>query len=303
MDRNEEKKLVDAVSKVDRLTNRLEEVFRKQMANEKSLAEVKAKIAEIKGRRSAYKIAGGIGSAVLLSWLAWMSITLIAAKGDILAMKQRVKDFGLGDAVSSLSAPASPDSLKRDLRLVSAKASVAALEGGAGVDVKSKKFTALSKAVAGVTSREPSNADAWQAASQLINLKSVVSSPEDRQSISCFAQHPATVDGNSVGGVFVVETTLRDCILKLDDLTGWAGSPLEMTLRHSIVVPHEEFKLNLVGVRILYSGGPVIPVRSFTCVDCSFRIESPGPPPQKGAELIQNLLVADLENRIDVNLG
>jgi hypothetical protein len=302
MDRNEEKKLLEAVSKVETLTKRLEDVARKQIANETSLTKVNAHLAEIKGRHSANRLTVGLASTALLGWLAWVSVTLISAKGDILAMKQRVKDFGLGDAVSSLNAPASPDALKRDLGLVSAKARVAALEGGAGVDVKSKKFTALSEAVAGVTSREPTNADAWQAASQLINLKSVVSSSEDRQSISCFAQRPA-VEGNSVGTFLVVETTLRDCILKLDDLTGWAGSPLEMTLRHSIVAPHEEFKLNLVGVRILYSGGPVIPVRSFTCVDCSFRIESLAPPPQKGAALIQNLLVADLENRISVNLG
>jgi hypothetical protein len=302
MDRNEERKLLDAVSKVERLTKRLEEIVGKQVVSEASLVEVKGNVAEINGRHSSNKLAGAIASTVLLAWLAWISVALIAAKGDILAMKQRAKDFGLGDAVSSLNSPASPETLRRELGLVSAKAKVAALEGGAGVDVKSKKFTALSKAVAGVTSREPDNLDAWQAASQLINLKSAVSSSEDRQSISCFTQHPS-VEGNGVGNVLIVEAALHDCVLKLDDLTGWAGSPLEITLRRSIVAPNEEFILHLVGVRILYAGGPVIPVRAFTCVNCSFGIESPAPPPEKGAELIQHLLVADLGNKIDVNLG
>ena len=121
--------------------------------------------ADHKGQWRAIVAVATVGAA----WMGWLSIMLFGMKGDIQALKQKVKDGGTGDIVSELKQPKSPQQLQASLNTVIAEIQTAHVEGK---KPDNKKSAALSTALYDVAKGHPNLPEAWRAAATLVSFQS-----------------------------------------------------------------------------------------------------------------------------------
>ena len=108
-------------------------------------------------------------------------------------------------------------------------------------------------------------------------------------------------------GHVAAEAIFTNCVLDLDDIGQWKGSAAAQSLEN-LKKSHPEidrYILDLTGVLIKYSGGPLLPVSEIRFRNCWFELpaptESPNPPTQK---ITTQLLEAERYNgKVDLASG
>lgn len=88
----------------------------------------------------------------------------------------------------------------------------------------------------------------------------------------------------------------RDCVMDIGDPSPFEGTTVARILH---IEPGERVAvgISLENVRVVYHGGPLLPVVFFTFSNCTFDFQMSTPPPQDGISLTQTLLAAnDIKN-------
>ena len=88
----------------------------------------------------------------------------------------------------------------------------------------------------------------------------------------------------------------RDCVMDIGDPVRFAGT---MAARILHIEPGERVAvgISLENVRVVYHGGPLLPVVFLIFSNCTFDFQMSTPPPQEGISLTQTLLAAnDIKN-------
>jgi hypothetical protein len=173
-------------------------------------------------------------------------------------------------------------------------------------------------------SKEPSVSGAvWPAAAELINYRSSytagVEIPPDIASRigppiqnlgNCLgrpmsywkaAPHMQYPDGSTIASRII----LHDCTLYLDDVRGFDDSRIVSDVKSRIVSGKVDtpFFLTLVRVKIVYKGGPIIPVAEILALGCSFDFDVPAAPPPRGKDLLEAILSENLDSsKLDLKI-
>jgi hypothetical protein len=262
-----------------------------QIESHDSMATQPERIASLEAGRKGQWIALVAVATVGVGWMGWISIMLFGMKGDMQAVKQKLKDGGTGDIVSELRQPKSPDQLRASLSTVVAQVQTAKAEGKKPDE---KKIAALSGAVAEVIKRDSTTPEAWQAAGELISYRSEL--PAQAAQIAEFSSHqPCTGQtdmdainrlafpkGITAGGLPVermgdtVGLLDHDCTIQLDGKSFSHWKCLRCLVK--------------------YSGGPISMHRS-TFEDCIFvfNFNAAQPPAPDGRRMGLELLASDLK--------
>ena len=179
-----------------------------------------AKIEEFKSHHSRLFWSAVTGAIV---WMGYLTVVSNGYKGDIQAIKQKLADGGLGQIVSALQHPSSPQQLAANLGLVSAQVKVARAEGKAPDPVKVGKLTSAVEATA---ISNPNLPEVWQAVSQLANARAslvsaVLSLPAELPPCDLDKDLPVSV--KQPGNTYSVEYRFQRCTLSLDRLPRTLG--------------------------------------------------------------------------------
>jgi hypothetical protein len=231
-----------------------------------------------------------------LGWLSWVSLALVSIKGDMQAVKQRIRDGGLGEIVSQLRSPESQDQLRANLSTVVAQIETAKVRGR---KADPGKIKALSGAVAQVTRSDPEMQETWQAAAQLINFRvpstSIPSTP-------CFrGPRPADTSPssppNSALTVYDITIAVKDCTFNLDDTEDVVKQDeAQISKAASSLSPVVSFRIvfRFQHVHLIYRGGTLPPiVNLYVFRDCTFDWQLPTVPTASGQKITQQLLEAE----------
>jgi hypothetical protein len=139
-----------------------------QIEGHDSMATQLERIASLEAGRKGQWIALVAVATVGAGWMGWISIMLFGMKGDIQAVKQKLKDGGTGDIVSELKAPRSQDQLRASLSTVIAQVQTERVNGKAP---DQKKSVALAEALTQVAKRNPEIPDSWRAVALLASFR------------------------------------------------------------------------------------------------------------------------------------
>jgi hypothetical protein len=148
-------------------------VWRAKMISPRFLLEEGMSVLEkgrngLKPRMLRVEVILGIVGLPMLAWLAWLSIMLFSVKGDPQAIKQKIKDGGLGDIVSKLENPSSRQELAANLALVSSQVR---LDRAEEKEPDREKMSTLRSAVVKAAAQNPDVPEVWQAASQIVSFR------------------------------------------------------------------------------------------------------------------------------------
>jgi len=236
------------------------------------------------------------------TWLSWTSITLFSIKADLQAIKQKMKDGGLGEIVAELKSPSSSEQLKANLLTVTAQMQMARVNGE---KPDKKKVQALSNAISGVVQKEPQVAEAWRAAAELITFRS---SQEQRSDLkicgdpgtgSAFmeAKEAWLAEPDPKPPVFV-GMEFHDCRIDLDNPVRTDGRNIFADITH---FNHVDSRVLFRNAVITYRGG-VIPIRYLAFKNCVYDFYLNAPPPSPGAAMTRTLLAAADASTLDIDL-
>lgn len=266
---------------------------------------------ELTSRTHRVEVILKIVGAPLLCWIAWLSVTLFSIKGDMQAIKQKIKDGGLGDIVSKLENSPSQADLVHNLAIISAEVSVNRLKGDKD---DPEKVAKLSSAVRKVAIANPTLPEVWQTAFQLVSYRSqVLQFPVRNELPNCLdsptplAQFRNTIrdfgDKAQAPKRGDIGLSGSDCILDLDSNDSYENSPGWQYFKEvNERFPGSGVFINLQRAVITYSGGRMIPLDRLSCTACIFDFKVPAVvPPKGGQELTDQLLTADL-TQVNVNL-
>ncbi len=252
-------------------------------------------------------------SAVALAgslWLGWLTNRLIDVQSKVSELRQMVHDGGLGDIVSQLRNPSSPEHLQASLSTVVAQIQTARANK---IRPDEQKLKVLSSALSNVVQRVPENPEAWQAAVQLVDYKFQALPAGPIALPNCYdywtgmpSDHTDTIfnqDGTvaersnnfipDTGATWTVHATFHDCSLNIDYIDNFEttniGRFFTDVKRHH---PGADFLgLILTNVHVTYSGGKIIPVSEIQFINCTFEIKKPTDVPNKEVQAIAGQLL------------
>jgi hypothetical protein len=246
-------------------------------------------------------VIGGFSGAALLAGLGALSWCYH------LGTKVAVIESG-GDTklVTELKTPKSHEQLRANLSMVTPQVETARANG---IKPNTKKAKALSDALSLVIKRDPDIPQVWQAASELISYRYSFSEgvelpPEIARmfgspvpnSGNCFEQQrKLLIPPPAAGPPLLNILTWNDCTLRLDDIEGYENSlAVQLSKQHNASpVP---IRLALVRVKIVYHGGPIIPIVGMQTFGCEFEFEVPTVPPVRARQLLEAILAEDSTN-------
>jgi hypothetical protein len=150
----------------------------------------------------------------------------------------------------------------------------------------------------------------WPAAAALVDYQSSIQANLNTQTLgTCFT--PAKLEHSFKGNIFTDGTALTsmpryyeflNCSLDLGDTTAFNQANL-----YGIDNPlraNQPIIFRMEGVRVIYHGGPIIPIQEIQCRNCTYEFnggETPKPPTKR---LIESLLYAELDNvNLDIPHG
>jgi hypothetical protein len=235
------------------------------------------------------------------AWLGFVTVSIVGMKGDLQAVKQKINDGGLGDIVSKIQNPSSPEQLSTTLELVTSLLDVQRLQGHKPDPVK---LARLSSAVKNVATKDPNLPSVWQAATQLVNYRSVaVGGPARTDLPNCLDINRALLEIQNTPEVqfeHAVEVTdaVRDCHLDLDATESFATTAAGLFFSEAERrQPGVAKMLQVENGTVTYSGGPMIPINRVVFKNCVFVFQPAfGLPPKAGQSLTSQLLTADMSN-------
>ncbi len=243
-------------------------------------------------------VLGGAITAVV-PCLIWISFSIMGMKGDLQAIKQKIKDGGLGDIVSQIQNPTSPQQLNAVLNLATSQIEV---QQANKIKPDPQKLEKLSAAVRGATLKNPDNPTVWQAGARLVNYR------YQSQQEAALGRLPSCLGGDGKDSalkqlaytpdVEIDKVAFRsnNCLLDLDANPSFFGSEagrfFEEANRRN---PGNGNIILLSNAVVTYSGGPTIPINRIDCVNCIFRLPvSSGIPSKAGQFLTDQLLISDI---------
>jgi len=99
----------------------------------------------------------------------------------------------------------------------------------------------------------------------------------------------------------VVFLIWNDCTLQLDDLNGFDNSYAVKLIENSPKgrVP---IALVLVRVKVIYRGGPLVPIIGMKAYGCEFEFDIPKPPPTRGKSLLEAILSDFSKPNLDIKI-
>jgi hypothetical protein len=241
-------------------------------------------------------------------WLIWVSLTLIRVSGDLRAIKQKIKDGGLGDIVAQLREPKSSEQLQANLSTVIAQIQTARVNQTAP---DHQKIKTLSGVLGEVVKRNPEVPEAWQAAVQMVDYKfqplaastslpDCLNMPDEGHNFE-FVQNS---DGSRTKLPFPTRLNLgvpnhftegfRNCNLNLEDDGNFYSTVVGKELLNAGAEAKGEnsiiFILNHVNIR--YAGGKPLPITQIQFRDCSFTFVQPIAVPSLPAQVLTTQLLA-----------
>lgn len=159
---------------------------------------------------------------------------------------------------------------------------------GRSDDMKMMEFSAAvyQRAIA-----HPELPDVWKAAALVINRRSM----HDSNAIAAIcggdpgAKSWSTSGDKSQGAV---SNAYQNCTISLDD----DGRAIKQGNRRGRASAPKDYLLQLKNVRVMYSGGALLPISVLGCVECTFEVDLRGSPPPRGKSLIRGLLMAYSDN-------
>jgi hypothetical protein len=259
--------------------------------------------------------------ALIVGVGGWLFTTLSSVKGDLQAIKQKIKDDGLGDIVAQLRNPTSPQHLQATLSTVVAKMQLASANK---VEPDPEKVKELGSALTYVVKRDPGSPEAWQAAIQLVNYEYQTQPGQPASLPNCYdSWTDPPIDNldtlfNSDGSVasktegfgpdpgrhgsWTVHEKFSDCTLNLDYIDDFRstnmGRYFEEAKKHH---PGADFLgLMLTNVHVTYSGGRIIPVSEIRFVNCTFELKKPLDVPDENTQALTTQLLAATPSRGNV---
>lgn len=236
----------------------------------------------------------------------------------------------MGDIVSELRTPKSPEQLQANLTTVTGQIQTARLNGA---KPDSKKVDALSGALSQVVHSNPELPGAWQAAVQLVNFKyqplientsslpncleyiqdsdkSIWDGPPAALDSSQPGWHPVTRfgdDGPLIHLHYAIIFKVSNCHLDLDDqgtfpLTKMGHMLAEAKAHHQST---ELISLILTDAHVTYSGGKILPINTIQFRNCSFELKPPAVLPNKyGQSIAEQLLTTKTsDGKIQLQAG
>ena len=273
------------------------------------MAQQLERIAALESDRRGHWAALSVLAIAGLGWLGWITVTLVGMKADLQALKQKIKDGGLGDIVSEIAKPQSPQQLATNLEIVSSTVKLQRLKGARP---DPDKLAKLSAAVKVATTQNPELNSAWQTASELISYRSQSESGFPRtplpdcldstEPLKQLRNTPVKNIQSSPEITFVAE----NCSLRLDDDGQYGESAAARFFKEADEIsPGLKHGILISGGTIVYSGGKVIPVDQIIYKDTFFVLTpSFNVPPKRGRDLTEHLLTADLKNgQVDLPNG
>ena len=239
---------------------------------------------------------------ILVGWLGIGTTYLLSMHGDIQAIKQSLKDNGLGEIVAKLQSPKSPAQLQAALTLTTGQLQTARAEGK---KPDAKKLNKLAGAIAGVIYQNRDLPEAWQAASTLVSYRSDQSEPPQA---NCFGQHAVTMLGGRlteqktgiVAGYAPDVLEYSNCTFLLADVQGFTNSFSGRELQEKGNGPSSPVVISLMNVHLVYHGGALIPFTTLECKACTYDFDFSTPPPLPAQKLTHDLLVANNSANIKV---
>jgi hypothetical protein len=206
---------------------------------------------------------------------------------------------------------------KQILSTITDQAAKLQAEGKTPTQTTIQELTAASKTVASAITSYPQYPEGWQAATSLINLRSLNSTASDipldvaakagppiPNQGNCFTMPlPASKVGqiapsNSVWVVYV--PWWHDCTLYLDDVEGFEHSTFKRYIYEKIGSAHDvlvAYDLTLVRVIVVYHGGKIIPATHMIFYDCRFDFDVPTTPFGRGKDLLVAMLAQSFQER------
>ncbi len=184
-----------------------------------------AKADEVEKRFARSEEAGKWIIGIFLAWLGTGTGFLFSINGDVRAIKQSLKDHG-SEIVQNISNPATTEVLAANLELASAQLRVVRSEHRLP---DPDKLRALQNAIVKASDSHPDLGETWQAAAQLVSIKSEVLGPKSDELPPCDTAHAviqqryhATGEGRwlSEAGYFYANCTLNLDSLPVQDKKG-----------------------------------------------------------------------------------
>jgi len=269
---------------------------------DKRFTELKADITD---RRNSTKWLAGFVLTVLLGWLGVGTNYILMMHGDIKALRQSLKDHGLGDVVAGIQS-SDPSVARANLTLLSGEIQIAQVNQKRS---DPNRLVTLSNAVAKASLVHPALPETWQVAAQLVTFRSASSSTTSTSYDNNCYDAPFTVVNQPDVQHLRPGHTMDDnivwakCTIVIDDLDAFNHSQFGQIVLKDIETMKSLGRLEqYLGahvafdhVRVIYRGGKPIPAASFTFRNCTFIFEpSSQLPPLRGKELTRQLLTADL---------
>jgi hypothetical protein len=209
-----------------------------------------------------------------------------------------VQDHGLGQIVSDLKNPKSPDQLRASLSVVTAQVQTARAEGK---QPNKLKIAPLNQAVAQVIRTNPRVPEAWQAAAALISYSALGVVPSNVSEPCGMGKSVTMISTPDSRGRINYGLHFLNCTVVLDDasdITDSGGFKHLQTLN----TPHQgDFILKFENAHVVYRGGMILPVDKAIFVNCTFEFQMYALPPPRGRALTGLLLAAQDPTNITVD--
>jgi hypothetical protein len=221
----------------------------------------------------------------------------------------------LGATVSEIQSPKSQQQLDANLALLTGQIRVDQVQGR---KPKAANVEKISAAIQAASQMHPDDSEVWRAAMQLVSYRSglQVTLPEnmpDCLDVPEFNSDQYTSkDGNKTPLVpgfmnappqipWRAHARINNCVLNLDANPHFAESKMgqyfaSVKLHHPNTV---KLFIEVHDARIIYSGGPMLPVSEIRFANCVFDLHPAYTiPPPKGRALAGQLLVANLSQDV-----
>jgi hypothetical protein len=263
--------------------------------SEKDFRELAIAVEGIKGERRAWTFIPTAAVVVGLAVLGWcwrINDRITTSDKKITAIEQQLADGGSARLVAELRSPKSPEQLQANLSTVVAQVQTARANGK---KADQKKVEALSGAVSEVVGKDPQLSEAWQAAGELISFRAPVLgslNPCAKPEYVRFVTNTGEFGPNIKR---MAQFYFKDCVLVLNDKLDFMNSE---AYHQFVNTPGAGIGLGLLNVRIVYRGGPIMPVDTIAFVGCTFDFQIQAPPPPTARPLTQTLLAASNINDV-----
>lgn len=216
---------------------------------------------------------------ILIAWGAYITV-------NVISIKQAIADKGV-QVMAELQNPTSPQALQAALTTINAEATDAKLNNK---QLNPQKVSKVSESLVRAVEKSPQIPQTWQAATALVNLRSVDFTAAQGKNLDCDRAVPFVVITGGPNPADMVGTlTVSDCTLDLDRSDLWTASKSAVHVESQGQVI-ANWHLVLHNVVVHYSGTPLPHVSKISFDHCILDFNVPAQPSPAGQRLMLALL-------------